>query len=254
MILKENLLSELRSKLKKMKPSVGSWLQIDSNETCKILAQAGYNWLVIDMEHGHFSNKSIPVLCSQIESNDVIPLVRVSKISEILIRLALDAGAYGVVIPNVSSKDDIDLIKNASFYPPKGLRGVGFCSANSYGRNFKPYLDFSNELFMVGMIESKTGLQNLNEILEMKILDSILIGPYDLSASLGCTGDFKNKKFIDAKKEIFNVCKKHKVPCGVHIVEPDISLLKKSIDDGYLFIPYSGDSMFLEKSSMFNYE
>ena len=120
MNINKNIISRIRKKISKGGFSVGSWLQINSSRTAELMSQSGYDWLVIDTEHGHFSNSSLPNLCSLIESSNVAPFVRVSSKSEIIIRHALDAGAYGIIVPNVSTLDDLQIIKNSSFFPSKG--------------------------------------------------------------------------------------------------------------------------------------
>ena len=87
-------------------------------------------------------------------------------------------------------------------------RGVGFCNANGYGEHFNEYSKEANKPFIIAMIENKVALENIDDILATKNLDAIIIGPYDLSASLGVTGDFSNKKFLKYKNNIFKSCKK----------------------------------------------
>ena len=97
------------------------------------------------------------------------------------------------------------------------------------------------------MIENKTGIENLDKILKVKGLDAILIGPYDLSASLGITGNFENKLFKKSEKEILKISKKHKIPTGFHIVKPSERELAKKINEGFRFIAYSIDTVFLNE-------
>ena len=91
-------------------------------------------------------------------------------------------------------------------------------------------------------------IDNLDEILQVKGLDAIFIGPYDLSASMGIIGDFENILFINIINKIFNLAKKNNIPCGIHIVDPDLSMLKFRIKEGYQFIAYSIDSVLLRHS------
>ena len=95
------------------------------------------------------------------------------------------------------------------------------------------------------MIESKKGLENIDEILKVKGLDAIFIGPYDLSASLGITGEFNSKIFINSISLIKEKCKNSKIPCGIHVVDPSLKDLDIRINEGYKFIAYSMDTMHL---------
>ena len=135
-------------------------------------------------------------------------------------------------------------------YPPAGQRGVAFSRANMFGKNFKKYIDnFAQNPIIIAMIENKKGVKNLNQILKVKGLDGILIGPYDLSASLNCPGDFQNNNFLKSISLIKNNSIKNNIPCGIHIVDTNIDELKKRIKEGYTFIGYSMDSTILTKYS-----
>ena len=117
------------------------------------------------------------------------------------------------------------------------------------------FSDLGNTVYCVDKDKNKIDLLNkgivpiyepgLDEILKSKCFDAIMIGPYDLSASLGFTGKLDNRKVIDSIKKIKLICRNNRTPCGIHIVEPDPIALSKSIKDGHLFIAYAGDSMFL---------
>ena len=136
-----------------------------------------------------------------------------------------------------------------SFYPPKGVRGVGFSRANLFGKNFQSYHSIAESIFIVAMIETKSGYDNLEEILSIENLDAVFIGPYDLSASLGMTGDFENPKFVKIIQKIKELCLKHGIACGIHQIEPSFKELKLKIKDGYNFIAYSTDAYLLAKIS-----
>ena len=130
-------------------------------------------------------------------------------------------------------------------YPPKGKRGVGFSRSNQYGINFTNAIEDVTQPFIVAMIETKLGLQNLEEILTAEYLDAIIVGPYDLSASLGVCGDFESDIFKRAFENIKNLCNKFETPFGIHLVEPSNIKLKKSIENGAKFIAFSMDTVML---------
>ncbi len=177
-----------------------------------------------------------------------IPFARLQDSSKTSIVRAMDAGAYGLIIPNIESKEQLqDVVKFAN-YPPKGKRGVGYCPANNYGNNFEGYIETIKNPIIIAMIESKKGLENIDKIITCEGFNGILIGPYDLSASLNITGKFSNKKFKSAIKKILGTCKLNKKSAGIHQVKPSISDLKKLIKQGFNFIPYGMDSVFLSNN------
>ena len=174
--------------------------------------------------------------------NQITPLVRLTNLDENLIKRVMDAGAGGIIVPNISSKDEVKKAVAATRYPPIGNRGVGLDRAQGYGTKFKEYLNWQKEgPVVIAQIEHIKAIDNLSEIFSEKGLDGFLIGPYDLSCSMGIPGDFNNPKFIDVVNLIIEQGKKSELAIGIHIVEPDLNLLKESINKGYSFIAYSVD-------------
>jgi 2-dehydro-3-deoxyglucarate aldolase len=162
---------------------------------------------------------------------------------------ALDAGAGGLIIPNVSSAEQLICIREACCWPPTGSRGVGFSRANLFGKNFDLYKNEAQVPLLVAMIEHIKAVENLEEIVKVAGLDAVLVGPYDLSASMGITGLFESPHFINALEKIKLICNKKGMPFGIHVVYPDSSTLKQKITEGYRFIAYSLDSVFFQYAS-----
>ncbi len=237
----------IRETLKRGNPSLGSWIQIPNASISEIIGQAGYDWAAVDMEHGSISLNQLPDLFRALELGNTLPLVRVAKGDPKECKQALDAGAGGLIIPMVESAKQLKKIIKYMSWPPSGTRGVGFSRANLFGKNFNEYLKEAQEPFVVAMIEHINAVEQLDDILNVKGLDAILIGPYDLSASMKITAKFNDQNFLDIMQVIKNKSENAKIPCGIHIVEPDEFELKKKIDDGYKFIPYSIDTVVLQK-------
>ena len=229
--------------------SVGSWLQLNDPNVSEIMSRSNFDWLVVDLEHGSFTKNDMINIFRAISLGNSLPFARVKNDSKLEIQEALDSGACGLIIPNI--KDEIQLKKIISYscWPPTGTRGVGFSRANIFGKIFNKYKIFAQKPFLVAMVECKDGLKNIESISQNKDLDAILIGPYDLSASLGSTGNFKNKEFISAINKIIRVCKKNKKSVGMHQVQPKEKNLKRLIKKGFNFIPYGIDTSFLSYNS-----
>jgi len=224
---------------------VGSWMQLPDSNIAEIMGRAGYQWVAIDMEHGPVSVSQLPDIFRALELGGTLPLARVASPLPINCRQALDQGAGGVVIPMISSASQLEAIINECHWPPRGRRGVGFQRANVFGKFFDSYLEESQEALVVAQIEHVDAVNNLESIVVVNGLDAIMIGPYDLSASLGITGDFENKKYLETLAQILKVCAKHKMPCGIHVVQPDKKMLDQRIREGYTFIAYGVDTVFL---------
>jgi len=238
----------IRQKLASNKPSIGSWIQIPHSSVAEIMGQAGYDWVAVDMEHGAISVHQLPDLFRALELGDTLPLVRLAHGQPKDCKHALDAGAGGVIVPMVESAEQLIAVRNACRWPPSGTRGVGFSRANLFGKHFETYREEAQAPLLVAMIENICAVDALNEILAVDGLDAILIGPYDLSASMGITAQFENPVFIAAMERIRTLCFKANIPCGIHVVMPEPDVLKLRIKEGYKFIAYSIDSVFFNTS------
>jgi 2-dehydro-3-deoxyglucarate aldolase len=134
-------------------------------------------------------------------------------------------------------------------WPPAGSRGVGFSRANLFGKHFEAYREEAQAPLLVAMIEHIRAVENLDAILQVTGLDAVLIGPYDLSASMGMTAQFGERTFGEALQRIRTLSQQHGVPCGIHVVQPDPVALEKRLEEGYRFIAYSIDAVFLYSSA-----
>ena len=229
--------------------SMGSWMQIPHASVAEIMGQSGYDWVAVDLEHGAISIHQLPDLFRALELGDTLPLARLAEGSIKDCKLALDAGAGGVIVPMVESADQLLQVRNACRWPPAGMRGVGFSRANLFGKHFDVYSQEAQAPLLVAMIEHIRAVENLDKILQVEGLDAILIGPYDLSASMGLTAQFEVCEFVMVMNRIRTLCVQHHVPCGVHIVIPEPSVLEQRIKEGYRFIAYSIDAVFLSQAS-----
>jgi 2-dehydro-3-deoxyglucarate aldolase/4-hydroxy-2-oxoheptanedioate aldolase len=189
----ENIMFEnvLKTKLKAGKKTIGAWAQLASQFTAEILSSAGFDWLMLDMEH---APGDIQTLISQIQAmkgTTCVPLVRAPWNDFVIIKKILDAGAQGILIPYVNSGGEAEQAVKACKYPMEGIRGMaGSPRAAGYGRNIGNYLQRANdEIFIMIAIETLEAVSNLDAILLVKGLNGVFIGPMDLSSSMGFAGD-----------------------------------------------------------------
>ena len=242
------LIQKIRKKISKGECSIGSWMQIPHASVAEIIGQAGYDWVAVDMEHAAISIHQLPDLFRALELGNTLPLVRVSQGAEKDCKQALDAGAGGVIIPMVESAEQLKRVRDFTRWPPAGRRGVAFSRANLFGKYFDKYIKEAQRPLLVAMIEHINAIENLDDILKVEGLDAILIGPYDLSASMGLTSKFKDQSFIAVMDIVEKKLKKAKIPYGIHIVKPSKKELQSKIESGYRFIAYSIDAVFLNKN------
>ncbi|MFT6065066.1 MAG: 2-dehydro-3-deoxyglucarate aldolase [Paraglaciecola sp.] len=238
--------SLLKQKLQNKELSIGSWLTIPHQAVIEILSTAGFEWLTIDMEHSPISIETIMNLIGHIQGNGMQALVRVSKNEEVAIKRVLDAGADGVIVPMIRNKEEAIQAVNFVKYPPLGKRGVGLNRAQKYGTAFDTYQDWvKNNVVVIAQIEHIDAVNNLEDIFSVPGIDGIIVGPYDLSASMGFPGEYDREDVKEALERIDIVAKKLNKPLGFHIVESDHSKILEKINKGYSFLAFSLDFFFL---------
>lgn len=248
--------AEIRQKLKNNQPVVGTWLQLPSADTAEIIARLGYDYAAVDMEHGAMSRCALPDIFRALERWGTLPFARVAEANMRTIKAALDSGARGLIFPMIENRSQLDDAIAWSLFPggkefPGGKRGVGFSRSNLYGMDFPTHTGpegEAQEVVLVAQIEHVNALPELNNIFSHPRLDAYMIGPYDLSASMGLTGQFDHPDFKMALAVIEQKAAAHNVPKGFHVVAPEPAALQAKIDQGYTFLAYGIDSLFLQQA------
>ncbi|MBI4369363.1 MAG: 2,4-dihydroxyhept-2-ene-1,7-dioic acid aldolase [Elusimicrobia bacterium] len=213
------------------------------------MARAGFEWLAIDLEHSVITIREAEELIRVIELCGVSPLVRLSWNDPIQIKRVMDAGAHGVIVPMVNTADEARRAVEAVKYPPRGRRGVGLARAQGYGASFERYHQWvERESVVIVQIEHIRAVENLRSILEVPGVDGFMVGPYDISGSLGLPGEFEHPKFKEAIKTISAVASAVDAMAGYHVVYPRLDEVEQKIVEGYRFIAYSTDALFLGES------
>ena len=149
----------------------------------------------------------------------------------------------------ITSAAQLEPLVSGCHWPPRGTRGVGFCRANGFGAQFEQYREEAQSALVVAQIEHVDAIRQLDAIVAVEGLDAVIIGPYDLSASLGRTGDLQHPDVTGAIEEIRTICKRNAKPVGTHIVSPNPSMLSTRIEEGYQFIAYGVDTVFLREAA-----
>lgn len=235
----------LKDRLRRRERTFGGWVQLPSPDAAEIVAAAGFEWVVVDLEHGGIDRSAMVPLVRAIQGRGAVALTRLMAGDPLLARQALDAGASGVIVPHVSDPVGYAAFVEACTWPPAGSRSIGFFRANDYGRSFDEYAEQALDPIVVPMVESRTGLENLDAVLSAARADAVLIGPYDLSASLGAPGDFASTAYREAEDHVLATCGRHGVAAGIHDVTPTADSIADKTARGYTFIACGMDTVFL---------
>lgn len=228
------------------KISVGSWITLNHFSIVEIMAEAGFDWLCVDMEHTVTDYFEAQQLIATIQAKGLKAFVRVGENNARIIKRVLDAGADGIIVPMVNNKMDALKAVESVYYPPKGKRGVGLARAQKYGFGFDEYKNnMANELILIVQIEHVDAVENLEEILNTEGVDGTFIGPYDLSGSMGKPGQYNDEDVKEVLKKYERIAKQHKKFIGFHVVQPDHNLVMDKINEGYNFIAFGTDVLFL---------
>lgn len=243
-------MKNIKQKLLDGEATFGTWQMIGNTSISEILCDAGYEWITVDMEHTGIDVTDALELIRIIDLCGKAPAVRVSSNDSTIIKRVLDCGAKIIIVPMVMTKQDAQKAVDAVYYPPKGKRGVGLSRAQRYGFEFENYKEkYVDDVIVVAQIEHIKAIDNLEEILSVDGIDATMIGPYDLSGSLGRPGDFASEVFIEALKKYEKVSECFNKPMGYHIVKPTKEDVDEHIEKGYQFIALGFDSFYLGEKS-----
>jgi 2-dehydro-3-deoxyglucarate aldolase len=240
----------LKDKIRNQVPTLGTWLTIPHTSVVEILATAKFEWITLDLEHAAIDFESTLNLIAHIQGNGMKAFVRVSKNEEVVIKRVLDAGADGIIVPMVNSAADVQKMIDYIYYPPKGKRGVGLNRAQKYGVGFEEYqTKLNNEIVLIAQIEHIDAINNLEEILAFDELDGTLIGPYDLSASMGIPGKYDAPIVKEALEKYERICERLNKTKGAHVIQSNPDFTAQKLSKGYSFLAYSLDFFFLGDSA-----
>ncbi|MDB5335657.1 MAG: 2,4-dihydroxyhept-2-ene,7-dioic acid aldolase [Planctomycetaceae bacterium] len=234
---------EFRARLKRGEKLLGTMVTLASPVAAEILASVGFDWLFVDGEHGPLDCGDILGIL-QAADHRVACVVRVPAGDEVAIKKVLDLGASGVIVPQVNTAEQAADVVRFSRYAPLGARGVGLARAHGYGMRFQEYMESANEqVAVVVQAEHAIAADNIESIVQVPGVDAVLLGPYDLSASLGHTGKLDHPSVVAAIDHITKTCQAAKMPLGYFGV--NAAAVKPFIDRGYTLIVAGVDTLML---------
>lgn len=235
----------VKDKLKTGQLIFGGWITIPHPALAEIMALSGFEFLVIDTEHGAINVESVQSLIQAMAVTEVIPMVRVAGSQRTFVNKILDTGPGGVIVPMVNSRKEAEEAVQAARYPPEGVRGMGLGRAQGYDdTRLDEYLKVANDLMLVGIqIEHRDAVAQIGEIVTTPGLDLIFLGPADLSASMGYRGQPGHPKVQQAIEKVAEAAKQARVPLGIPVGGPEEVAAR--VKQGFQFFHLGVDSVYL---------
>lgn len=242
--------SNTKQKLRQGKPALGAWMLIGHPAVAEVLAGEGFDWIGVDLEHTATDLAAVENILRAAAPTGKDVLVRLSACDAVQAKRVLDLGANGIIVPNVNSRELARQAAAVARYPRAGVRGASLCRATDYGRKFDRYVRAHNrEVLVVVMLEDWRAAECADEILSVPGIDAALIGPYDLSLSLGRPGQLDHPEVKAACRRFLAACRRQGVPPGIHVVAVDAKQIRQRIAQGYRFIACGLDTLFLMHGS-----
>jgi 2-dehydro-3-deoxyglucarate aldolase len=216
----------------------------------EILASAGFEWIALDMEHGIMDWPQAAMQMMAMQGTTCAPMCRLPANDPVNFKLALDAGATGVIVPMIRSAEEAHAAVASARYPPEGVRGVALGRAQGYGALFDEYVRAANAEILVALqIEHIDSINQIEEICSVPGVDAVFIGPYDLSGSMNRMGQLHHPEVEQAVAHALEVAKSSGVAPGLHIVDPRPGEVAGRVAEGFRFIAVGLDVLLLGNSA-----
>ena len=210
----------------------------------EIFENINFDFIAIDMEHSTINNYEAQRIISTVQAYEVPCIPRPLSHKNDIIKPLLESGCDGMLFPNIDKNSQMEEVISNFKYSPIGARNYGINRAQNYGFKSKEYFNNWNKISSILIqIESKNSIENLEEILKKnyKNIDGVMIGPYDLSGSLNCPGDFNNVNYVRSIKHVIKLCKSYNISCGTQLSDIRPSLINENFNLGFNFLVLGSD-------------
>jgi len=239
-------MKNIKARIYKGETLIGCWLNLGSSLTSEIVGMSGFDWVLIDIEHGSGSEAQILQQLQALEHTPAATFVRVESYQRQRFHRVLDLGAEGIMCPRISTLQEARLAAKAIRYPPEGIRGVArMVRAANFGSDFSEYYaGQKNNLVCIVQIETEEILKSLDSVAAIDEIDVLFIGPMDLSIALGVFGQPDHPRFVDALKATADAALKEGKAAGILLQKPEE--FKRYYELGFRFIACGSDSSFVQ--------
>ena len=207
--------ASVKEKLNSGQLSIGAWLYLGSPSSAEIMARAGFDWLIVEGEHGAATMATVQTMLLAMGGSATVPVLRVPWNDRVAVKVALDIGVKGIMYPMINSREEAVEAVSACMYPPEGVRGIGAGRASWYGRESAAYLKTANDdLLIFAIIEHERALSNLDEIVSVPGIDIFFFGFSDYAASIGLTGQIDHPRVLQARDAVLEATRRAGVAAG----------------------------------------
>ena len=230
----------LRRKLQNKQTTYGLWVTLESPNVTEMAVALGFDWVVVDTEHGHLDFREIMEHIRVVRGTETSALVRIPEVQQGTIKRVLDIGAHGVILPMVGTRADVERAFRFGRYPPRGVRGVGGERAVKWGLEFDEYLHYANEeTLLIPLIETQEAAENIDQILDVPGIEAIFFGPADMSSSRGFLGQWESPGVAEKILEIQTKAATKGIASGILSRSVDESIKRR--DQGFEMIALGAD-------------
>jgi 2-dehydro-3-deoxyglucarate aldolase/4-hydroxy-2-oxoheptanedioate aldolase len=238
------MMNSLRDKLQKG-TAVGVLVSSGSPDMVEALSMTGVDWLMVDLEHAAIDAHGFQSLCRAAAGRCSV-IARVPKNDSIWISRVLDAGADGIIVPQVNSAFEAELVVQHAKYSPIGKRGIGLGRAQGFGAQFKEYIETANDRILVAVqIEHIDAVHAVDAIASVPGIDALFVGPYDLSDSMQLRGKINHPRVIGAIAETKRVCDAKGLPIGIFCADAEVA--KSRVKEGFRLLAIGTDVTLLRE-------
>tara|TARA_B100000963_G_scaffold335934_1_gene330538 strand:- start:1345 stop:2127 length:783 start_codon:yes stop_codon:yes gene_type:complete len=245
-----NIRLSLKNKLRNRERLFAGWVSYSHPSITETFARAGFDFIAIDMEHSTITLPEAQRIIAASQSEGVPCLPRPVSHSNDWVKPLIESGADGMLIQMVNKPEEVQSLINDIKYPPLGKRSYGVNRAQAYGFDFDRYINNWNKesIFMI-QVESIEAVENIESLVEFEEVDAVMIGPLDISGSLGVPGQTSHPLVIEASKKVINACKKYGKSCGTQVADSNMKSVQDLFDLGYTFAILGSDLFVLWKWS-----
>ena len=226
----------------------GSWVNLGSIVSAEIVGNAGFDWVLIDLEHGAGNDGIMYQQLQALESTPATPIVRIDELSRPKAQRILDAGAAGIMFPRIEDVDEAKLAASTLYYPPKGIRGMAkMVRASGFGRSVNEYEAMQKNILGFIQVETVNAVKKIDEIAAVDGVDVLFVGPSDLTMALGIFNQFEHREYQQAIKDVAKAVQNHGKAAGVLL--QDIKEYEMYHQLGFRVLACGGDAGFVSRGA-----